>query len=122
VKQGVWSFSEPVGSFEIRTWPNFTFSGNALSPGRFTDFSVGNGAVVVNRASQYRRRAQQCLEMAAVFRDREARASLSYMAQVWLRLADNYRDANKVIAAPNGAVEVRPTVQQRQQLQPKSTS
>jgi hypothetical protein len=57
--------------------------------------------------------------MAAVFRDREARASLSYMAQVWLRLADNYRDANKVIAAPNGAVEVRPTVQQQQQLQPK---
>jgi hypothetical protein len=60
--------------------------------------------------------------MAAVFRDREARASLSYMAQVWLRLADNYRDANKVIAAPNGAVEVRPTVQQQQQLQPKNTS
>jgi phosphoribosylformylglycinamidine (FGAM) synthase-like amidotransferase family enzyme len=60
--------------------------------------------------------------MAAVFRDREARASLSYMAQVWLRLADNYRDANKVIAAPNGSVEVRPTVQQQQQLQPKNTS
>jgi hypothetical protein len=47
--------------------------------------------------------------MAAVFRDREARASLSYMAQVWLRLADNYRDANKVIAAPNGAVAAAAT-------------
>ena len=74
--------------------------------------------------NEYRRRAQQCLEMAAAFRDREARISLSYMAQVWLRLADNYRDANrdanKVIGVPNAAEEVRPTVQQQQQAQPKN--
>ena len=50
---------------------------------------------MASRADEYRRRAQQCLEMAAAFRDREARISLSYMAQVWLRLADNYRDANR---------------------------
>jgi phosphoribosylformylglycinamidine (FGAM) synthase-like amidotransferase family enzyme len=53
--------------------------------------------------------------MAAVFRDREARASLSYMAQVWLRLADNYRDANKVIAAPNGAVAAAATTASAQE-------
>jgi hypothetical protein len=58
--------------------------------------------------------------MVAAFRDREARVSLSYMAQVWLRLADNYRDANKVIGAPNTAREVRPAVQQQQQVQPKN--
>jgi hypothetical protein len=75
---------------------------------------------VANRADEYRRRAQQCLEMVAAFRDREARVSLSYMAQVWLRLADNYRDANKVIGAPNAAREVRPAVQQQQQVQPKN--
>jgi hypothetical protein len=75
---------------------------------------------VANRADEYRRRAQQCLEMVAAFRDREARASLSYMAQVWLRLADNYRDANKVIGVPNTAREVRPAVQQQQQVQPKN--
>jgi hypothetical protein len=81
---------------------------------------VRNGVVVANRADEYRRRAQQCLEMVAAFRDREARVSLSYMAQVWLRLADNYRDANKVIGAPNTAREVRPAVQQQQQVQPKN--
>jgi len=72
---------------------------------------VRNGVVVASRADEYRRRAQQCLEMAAAFRDREARISLSYMAQVWLRLADNYRDANR---------DARPTVQQQQQAQPKN--
>ena len=35
----------------------------------------------------------------------QARKSLSHMAQVWLRLADNY--------------EARPVVQQQQQIQPK---
>ena len=75
---------------------------------------------MANRADEYRRRAQQCLGMVAAFRDGEARASLSYMAQVWLRLADNYQDANKVIGAPDEAVEVRPAVQQQQQVQPKN--
>jgi hypothetical protein len=42
------------------------------------------------------------------------------MAQAWLRLADNCRGANKVIAAPNAAWEVRPAVQQQQQVQPKN--
>ena len=44
--------------------------------------------------------------MAGTFREREARVSLSYMAEVWLRLADNSQDAK-------GAA-----VQQQRQIQP----
>jgi hypothetical protein len=46
-----------------------------------TAADVGHGAderarvVVVGRADEYRRRAQQCLEMAAAFRDRDARVA-----------------------------------------------
>jgi hypothetical protein len=58
--------------------------------------------------------------MATAFRERDARACLSYIAQVWLRLADNYREANKVIGVPNIAGEVLPAVQQQQQAQPKN--
>jgi hypothetical protein len=61
---------------------------------------------VASRAVEYRRRAQQCLAMVAAFRDPEARASLSYMAQVWLQLADRYQRTE----------EVRPAVQQQQQI------
>ena len=63
------------------------------------------GRVVSSRADEYRRRAQQCLEMAAVFRSPQARVTLAHIAQAWLRLADNY--------------EARPVVQQQQQIQPK---
>src|SRR5262245_42686928 len=42
---------------------------------------------VASRAYEYRERAQQCLEMARTFGDRNARATLSHMAQAWLRLA-----------------------------------
>ena len=60
---------------------------------------------MASRADEYRRRAQQCLEMARTFTNRQVRDTLSHMAQVWLRLADNY--------------EARPVVQQQQQIQPK---
>ena len=59
-----------------------------------------------SRADEYRRRAQQCLELARTFGDRRARASLSYMAEAWLRLAD--------ITAP----EQQRQVQQQQHQQP----
>jgi hypothetical protein len=59
--------------------------------------------------------------MAAAFRDCEARASLSFMAEVWLRLADNYKDADEVIGQSKAAAEARPVVQQQQQIQPKGT-
>ena len=72
---------------------------------------TGSG-IVASRADEYRRRAQQCLEMAQTFRDRDARGSLCYMAEVWLRLADNYQHAKKG----------RPTMQQQQQIQPRATA
>jgi hypothetical protein len=55
---------------------------------------------VASRAYEYRQRAQQCLEMARTFGDRNARATLSHMAQSWLRLAD---------------IEQKRSVQQQQQ-------
>jgi hypothetical protein len=55
---------------------------------------------VANRADEYLRRAQQCLEMARTFSERKARATLSHMAAVWLRLAER--------------------LQQQQQTQPKN--
>jgi hypothetical protein len=64
---------------------------------------------LASRAEEYRRRAQQCLEMAHTFGDHGARVILAHMAQAWLRLADNCQDAKKV----------RPAMQQQQQIQPK---
>jgi hypothetical protein len=40
------------------------------------------------------------------------------MAQVWLRLADNYEDAKRVRRS-KAAEEARLVVQQQQQIQPK---
>jgi len=64
--------------------------------------------IVASRADEYRRRAQQCLEMVRTFGDRDPRAFLSHMAEAWLRLADNCQDA-----------KARPAMQQQQQIQPK---
>jgi len=74
---------------------------------------------VASRADEYRRRAHQCLEMAGAFRDREARSALSHMAEVWLRLADDYEDANERLRRSLAAEEGQPVVQQQQQIQPK---
>jgi len=63
------------------------------------------GRIVSSGADEYRQRAQQCLEIASAFKSPQARNSLSHMAQVWLRLADNYK--------------ARSVVQQQQQIQPK---
>ena len=62
---------------------------------------------MARRADEYRRRAQQCLEMAGTFRDREARIVLSHMAEVWLRLAER-----------NVPKQIQPAFQQQQQTQP----
>jgi hypothetical protein len=40
------------------------------------------------------------------------------MAQVWLRLADSYEEA-EVISRTKAAEEGRPVIQQQQQIQPK---
>jgi len=75
--------------------------------------------VVASRGDEYRRRAQECLEISPTFRNDQSRNTLLQMAQVWLRLSDNYEDANKMVGRPKAAEEVRPTVQQQQQIQPK---
>ena len=54
----------------------------------------------ISRADEYLRRALQCLEMARKFREGKARATLTHMAEVWLRLAQR--------------------LQQQQQTQPKN--
>ena len=63
---------------------------------------------MARRADEYRRRAQQCLEMAGTFREREARIALTHMAEVWLRLAER-----------NVPIQTQPVFQQQQQIQAK---
>jgi pyruvate/2-oxoglutarate dehydrogenase complex dihydrolipoamide dehydrogenase (E3) component len=59
-----------------------------------------------SQAARYRRCAQQCLEMASVFQDSEARVTLLEMARIWQRLADQHRE--------------QPIMQQQEQIQPNS--
>jgi hypothetical protein len=49
----------------------------------------------MGRSDEYRRYAAECLEMAGVVHDPNARATLLHMAQVWLRLASQgeFQDA-----------------------------
>jgi hypothetical protein len=87
-----------MSQFETKhRWPRLSSRGR-----------TGSG-IMANRAEEYRRRAQQCLEMARTFGDNGARVTLAHMAQAWLRVADNCQDAKKV----------RPAMQQQQQIQPK---
>jgi hypothetical protein len=57
--------------------------------------------------------------MATEFHSYQARDILLHMAQVWLRLAHNYEDANKSVGPPRLAEEARPVVQQQQQIRPR---
>jgi hypothetical protein len=43
---------------------------------------------MASRVDEYRRLAQECLEMSRTIASEETRASLVEMAQVWLRLAE----------------------------------
>ena len=52
---------------------------------------------MTSRADEYRRRAQDCLEIAPTFQDVEARAILLGFARAWLRLA-HLALANRQIA------------------------
>ena len=71
---------------------------------------------MASRAEEYRRRAQQCLEMARTFTNRQVRDTLSHMAQVWLRVAEGHD------RPPTAPGQKRPAVQQQQQIQPKGDS
>jgi len=56
-------------------------------------------------AARYRRLAQECLDVAATFPDRDQRDALLQMAQVWQRLADQYANATSrstARASPEG--------------------
>jgi hypothetical protein len=70
--------------------------------------------VVAGKPDEYRRRAQHCLELAAAFRDRDARVTLSYMAEAWLRLAERDDFISSVASE-----QAQPVVQQQQQVQPQ---
>jgi hypothetical protein len=64
---------------------------------------------------QYRRLAQECLEMVPTVQEGEGRAALIEMARVWLRLAQSCTDDNS-----SGATkETRPVMQQQQQVRPE---
>ena len=43
----------------------------------------------MSRAEKYQRFAEECMELAKTAKDKEVRAVLLHMAQVWLRLAAN---------------------------------
>jgi hypothetical protein len=46
----------------------------------------------VPKSDQYRRFAQECLQLARDAEDERARASLLHMAQVWFRLAEEHQN------------------------------
>jgi hypothetical protein len=77
--------------------------------------------IVASRADEYRRHAQECLEIAPTFNNYQSRNILLQMSQVWLRLADNHEDAEMAGRAKVAAEVARPVVQrqQQQQIQPK---
>ena|SRR6516162_10947415 len=98
-----------VGAARPNSPGNASIRSNQLLPPAFGHLAAGRARVVaVNRADEYRRRAQQCLEMARTFGDREARVTLAHMAEVWLRLAER-----------NVPKQTQPAFQQQQQIQPK---
>jgi hypothetical protein len=68
-------------------------------------------------AERYRRLARECLKVANTFPQDEQRDALLQMAQVWQRLADQYKDSTPAFSLSAAAAE-QPAVQQQQQIQP----
>jgi len=70
------------------------------------------------RADEYRRRAQECLDLAREISLERDRVVVLDMAQSWLRLAEEQEAA--VIQPPPVAEQPQPAAQQQQQqVQPK---
>jgi hypothetical protein len=61
---------------------------------------------------QYRRLAQQCLEMVPHVQEGEGREALIEMARVWLRLAESYPEDNSIASGANS--ETQPGMQQQE--------
>jgi hypothetical protein len=49
----------------------------------------------MGKSEDYRRFAQECMEMASTTESPQVRATLLQMAQVWLRLAQEHADSEK---------------------------
>ena len=64
----------------------------------------------MGRADEYRRRAQQCLEMAGTFKEREARATLSHMAEVWHAVGGEATNPARIPAATADSAQERQSV------------
>jgi hypothetical protein len=73
--------------------------------------------VADNRASEYRRLARKCLQVAQAISTIEARVALIEMARVGSRLADK-QEAAVMPPAPMSE-RSRPVMQQQEQIQPK---
>ena len=72
----------------------------------------------VSPAARYRRLARDCLDIANTFLPGEQRDALLQMAQVWQRLADQYKDSAPPFPLSAAAAE-QPVMQQQQQVQPE---
>jgi hypothetical protein len=68
-----------------------------------------------NRASEYRRLARDCLQVAKSMSTEEGRTALIEMARVWSRLADE----QEVLGQIPMPEDSQPAMQQQAQVQPK---
>ena len=70
------------------------------------------------RAEEYRRRAQECLDLARKISLERERAIILDMAQSWLRLAEQ-QEAQEENPSPPAVEQPQAAAQQQQQVQPK---
>ena len=70
------------------------------------------------RMEEYRRKAQECLELARKISLERERAIVLEIAQSWLRLAEQ-QETQEEIPPPPAVGQPQPAAQQQQQVQPK---
>jgi hypothetical protein len=70
------------------------------------------------RANEYRRRAQECLDLARKISLESDRAIILDIAQSWLRLAEQ-QETQEEIPPPPAVEQPQPAAQQQQRVQPK---
>jgi hypothetical protein len=73
-------------------------------------------AVTRTRAEEYRRRAQECFDLARKISLERDRAVVLHMAQSWLRLAEQQETQEEIMPPPADQPQA---AQQQQQTQPK---
>ena len=76
-------------------------------------------AVTRTRTEEYRRRAQECLDLARQISLERDRAVLLDMAQSWQRLAEQQETQEEITPPPIVEQPQPATQQQQQQVQPK---